>query len=271
MLLSRKTVVSFLKKHRIRPSKRLGQNFLIDKKEIQNILRAAHLQNNDVVVEIGPGIGALTHPLSKKVRKVIAIEKDYTMANILKETLKGCENVVIIHGDALKINTPAYPHYKIVATLPYNIVAPTIRKFLETKHPPQQMILGVQKEVAQRICALPPRMNLLAVSVQVYASPKIVSFIAKESFFPKPSVDGAILTITPHSQATLKQIDIPLFFKVVKAGFSHPRKQLVNNLSKELLLPKEKTALWLTRNNIHPTQRAETLAIAEWIKLTKTL
>ena len=271
MLSSRTIVTSLLRKHRLRPSKRLGQNFLIDEKVIQNILHAAHLQKDDVILEIGPGIGVLTRALCKKVSKVIAIEKDRAMVNILKETLKECENVAIILGDALKIDVPVYPHYKIVASLPYSIVAPIIRKFLESRNPPQQMVLVVQKEVAQKICAHQKKMNLLAVSVQVYAAPEIISFISKKSFFPQPNVDGAILTITPHPRAARKQIAIPLFFKIVKAGFSHPRKQLINNLSKGLQLNKEQATLLLQRNGIHPTQRAETLTISQWIQLTKTL
>jgi 16S rRNA (adenine1518-N6/adenine1519-N6)-dimethyltransferase len=129
------------------------------------------------------------------------------------------------------------------------------------------MVLIVQKEVAQRICAKAPDMNLLAVSVQFYARPKIISYISKKSFWPQPKVDSAIIKITTDDKQSA--IDGDLFFKIVKAGFSQPRKQLINNLSKKLKIDKMKIGAWLWRNNIQPNQRAETLSVKDWLKLTK--
>ena len=133
------------------------------------------------------------------------------------------------------------------------------------------MILMLQKEVAQRICAKPPRMSLLAVSVQLYAEPKIISYVSKNCFWPSPKVDSAIIKIEPRANEDLKEADAELFFKVVKAGFSQPRKQLAGNLSKALNIDKGKVASWLLENKINPAQRSETLSISDWVKLTNSL
>ena len=272
-LTSVKTIKEILRIHQIKPNKGLGQNFLIDSRAIHRLISAAHLGQEDTVLEIGPGLGTLTQELARRARHVIAIEKDAKMVEILKETLINFKNIEVIHGDALKIEYTRYniqnTGYKVVANLPYYITAPVIRKFLELQQKPQQMTLIIQKEVAQRICAKPPQMSILAVSVQVYATPKIISYIKKTSFWPQPMVDAAILQITPLSTSYAQ--DFPKFFTVVKAGFKQPRKQLVNNLSTGLELPREKVGQWLLSNNIHPTQRAETLGIQDWINLANML
>ncbi|MEK7542451.1 MAG: 16S rRNA (adenine(1518)-N(6)/adenine(1519)-N(6))-dimethyltransferase RsmA [Patescibacteria group bacterium] len=274
-LTSPRTVKTILAKHEIKPSKGLGQNFLVDGHVVHKLVAAAQVGLEDTVLEIGPGIGTLTQELAKVAKKVIAVEKDQKMVEILKETLAQHKNIEIIYADALKSNYKLKTtNYKLVANLPYYITAPAIRKFLEGEEfglrrqeaRLQTMTLIVQKEVAQRICAKPPEMSILAVSVQIYATPKIISYIKGSSFWPKPKVDAAILQITPFPQPY--PIDFPRFFTIVKAGFKQPRKQLVNNLSKELDLPRQKTEQWLLENNIQPTQRAETLSIQDWINLT---
>ncbi|MBZ9578244.1 ribosomal RNA small subunit methyltransferase A [Patescibacteria group bacterium] len=271
-LTLKKVVKYLLKKYGAYPSKRFGQNFLIDKSALKKIVESANLHLKDIVLEIGPGIGTLTKEIAKKVKRVIAIEKDKKMIEILKETLNDFKNVKIIQEDILKIDPKYYilntKHYKIVANLPYYIVSPVIRKFLESKNPPEFMILMVQKEVAQRICSKPPKMSLLAVSVQFHAKPKIISFVLKKSFWPQPKVDGAIIELS-KIRSQKSKIFTDLFFKIVKAGFSQPRKQLANNLSKGLELDKERIKKWLLKNKIKPTQRAETLSVQDWIKLTK--
>ena len=276
-LVLKSEVKKMLKKHNLRPSKRLGQNFLVDKGVVRKIIEAADLQPDDIVLEIGPGLGVLTRELAKKAKKVIAVEKDKNMVEILAETLKNFKNVEIIHGDIRKktpgvfSSTPGVETgYKVVANLPFYLTAPAIRKFLESVEVrPQQMVLVVQKEVAQRICAKVPDMNLLAVSVQFYAEPEIISYISKKSFWPQPKVDSAIIKITPFKirrSSELRQ----LFFKIVRAGFSQPRKQLANNFSKMLKLDKEKVKEWLLKNDIQPSQRAETLTINDWLKLRRS-
>jgi len=271
-LTSEIVVQKLFKKHRLRPSKRFGQNFLIDKGVLRKIIEVAEIYSEEVILEIGSGIGNLTQELAQKAKKVIAIEKDPKMVNLLKETLKDFKNVEIIQRDILTISDSRFQILnsdKVVANLPYYVVSPVIRKFLESESPPKEMILMVQKEVAQRICGEPPDMSLLAVSVQFYAEPEIISYVPKTSFWPQPKVDGAIIKLKVKSE-NLK-VNRNLFFKIVKAGFSQPRKQLINNLSKKLMIDKMKVGSWLLKNNIQPQQRAETLNVDGWIKLTKTI
>lgn len=273
-LISKSEVKNLLKKYQIWPSKRLGQNFLVDKGVVRKVIEAAELGPEDIVLEIGPGIGALTIELAKKVEKIVAIEKDPKMIEILKERLKNFQNVEIIKEDILKICPENYKlktkSYKIVANLPFYLTAPVIRKFLESANQPRVLVLMVQKEVAQRICAKPPDMNLLAVSVQFYAKPEIINYISKKSFWPQPKVDSAIIRIDPQMNTDRKRINTDLFFKIARAGFSQPRKQILNNLSKKLNLNKEEIKAWLLKNDIQPSQRAETLSIKDWIKLTNS-
>lgn len=269
-ILSVGAIKTLLASDGIKPKKFLGQNFLVDKTAIDKIIAAANMGESDTVVEIGPGVGTLTQALVKKAKKVITIEKDGAMVEILKETLRDYKHVEVIQGDILKLSMANFQlsSYKVVANIPYYITSPIIRMFLEAKHPPTEIILLVQKEVAQRICAKPPNMSILAVSVQFYATPKIISYVSKNCFWPAPKVDSAIIKITSFKETLLVNSDD--FFKVVKAGFVQPRKQLVGNLSKMLKKDKKVIGLWLLRNNIQPTQRAETLSVENWVRLTKS-
>ncbi len=291
-----------LRQYHLHPSKRLGQNFLIDRKVLYKIIGASDLSENDIVVEVGPGLGILTIELARRVKKVVAVEKDKKMIAVLKEILEEnkIRNVEIVQGDILKLipnnqtrKQKKYPttnsqkldietwdffrnselrigHYKVIANIPYYLTSPLIRKFLELKNPPQAMTLMIQKEVAQRICACPPRMTLLSVAVQFYAEPKIISYVSKKSFWPQPKVDSAIIKILPHAcpqndKMTKFRDD---FFKVVRAGFSHPRKQLANNLSTELKIDRQKIENFLERIQLKPTRRAEELTVDNWRILT---
>ena len=252
----------------IKPIKHFGQNFLIDKTVVKKVIKASDLNLQDIVLEIGPGMGALTEQIAKKARKVIAIEKDDRMCRFLREKFKDFKNIEIINKDILKFNNYSLPttHYKLISNLPFYITAPVIRKFLESKNPPKEMILIIQKEVAQRICSKPGKMSILAVSVQFYSDVKTLSYISKRAFSPKPKVDSAIIKIKPKGYKVNKK-----FFKLVKAGFSQPRKQLINNLSKQLKINKEKISSLLLSKKIKPTQRAESLTINNWIDLLKVL
>jgi 16S rRNA (adenine1518-N6/adenine1519-N6)-dimethyltransferase len=254
-------------RNKIKPLKKLGQNFLIDQKIINKIVQAAETKPDDLVLEIGPGTGILTMFLAEKAGKVISVEKDELMCQTLKENLKdqNINNVQVINQDILDFDFKEKKCFKIVANLPYYISSAVIRKFLESDNSPEKMILTVQKEVGQRIVSQPPKMNLLAVAVQFYAQPKIVCFVSKKSFWPVPKVDSAVLEIKPFN--VKRKINQDLFFKVVKAGFSQPRKQLLNNLSKQLKLTKAETKNWLCQNKIKPEQRAETLTVDDWINL----
>lgn len=261
-------IKDLLLRHDAKPSKGLGQNFLIDNRVLEKIIAAADIQPEDTILEIGPGIGTLTVELAKKAKQVIAVEKDSVMVNILAETLAAYQNVKITNGDILTFDLKNQSITKVVANIPYYLTAPLIRKLLEEGSQLREIILMVQKEVAHRICAKVPDMNLLAVSVQFYATPSIVGPAPKHCFWPAPNVDSAIIKIIPKKNA--EDVEPIKFFNIVKAGFSQPRKQLVNNFSTALKLKKENVTEWLTKNNIKPNQRAETLSIANWIELTKT-
>ena len=275
-LSSKRTVKELFAQHQTKPLKRLGQNFLINKKALNDFINACDLKKNDVVLEIGPGLGAITQEIAPKVKRVIAIEKDRKMCEIMKETLRDFKNIEIINQDVLenlsssKELSLSSGKVKIVGNLPFYLTAPIIRKFLEIKNQPQEMVFMIQKEVAQRICAKPPKMSILAVSVQFYAKPKIVSYLPKNSFWPQPKVDSAIIKISSIKYQALS-INKDLFFQIVRAGFSSPRKQLINNLAKGLKMNKEKIEQWLLENGIKPEQRAETLKVQDWISLTKTI
>ena len=266
-LYSIKTIKELLKVHEITLKKHLGQNFLLEKKISLKMLIAAQLSSKDTVLEIGPGLGTLTRELAQSVSKVIAVEKDPAMVKILKETTKDLMNVEIIQADILKIDLPKYK-YKAVANLPYYLTSPLVRMFLETQNKPELMVFMVQKEIAQRICAKPSGMSVLAVSVQFYAKVNIVSAVSKGSFWPRPKVDSAIIQIVPKKE--LPFLDSNLFFRIVKAGFKQPRKQLGNNLSMGLKLAKDKIEIWLVKNNLKTAHRAETLSIEDWVALAKS-
>lgn len=272
-LTSVKEIKDLLSKYDTAPTKYMGQNFLIDASVLNKIIATADLSPNDTVLEIGPGLGILTKALAENVKKVITIEKDRAMVEILKETIGNFKNVEILTQDILKFADYSLltKNYKLVANVPYYITSPIIRMFLEAENQPEFMVLMVQKEVAQRICAKPNDMSLLAVSVQFYAKPEIISYISKECFWPAPKVDSAIIKITPLKDK--KEVPSAIFFEIVKAGFSHKRKQLVNNLcilkSKNgVTLDKYKVTQWLLENNLKPNQRAETLSIEDWVSLT---
>lgn len=271
-LLSPAVIKDLLSTSGTKPNKTLGQNFLIDQNVLHKIIAAANLTKESVVVEVGPGIGTLTRELSVHAKKVIAIEKDRKMVEILATTLADCQNVEIIQGDILEIPNSQFPipneNYKVVANIPYYITSPLIRLFLESEKPPQEMVLMVQKEVAQRICAKLPNMSLLAISVQYYAEPKIISHVSKGCFWPSPKVDSAIIKITPLESRG--RPTSTAFFNVVKGGFSQPRKQLLNNFSTALKKERSEIASWLEKNGIKPNQRAETLSLKDWENLANT-
>jgi len=279
----RRSIKSLLKTTGARPKRALGQNFLTSMAISQKIVTAAEIRPSDTILEIGPGLGALTLLLAKKAKRVIAIEKDENLSNTLKDMLKRekIENVEVLNRDILNfqnvLSRPSAPNkgterrrYKLVANLPYNIATAVIMKFLEAETPPELMVVMVQKEIGQRICAKPPKMNKLAVFSQLYSQPKIIGYVAKEYFYPKPKVDGAILLIKPHPPAAGHQAPRKLFSQIVNAGFSQPRKQLINNLSSGLNLDREAVVGWLNKNNIKPTQRAESLTITDWQNLSAT-
>lgn len=263
-------IKKLLQQYNLTPNKLMGQNFLIDETVLQKIIETAELAKNDTVLEIGPGLGILTEELAKNSGKVIAVEKDKNLATILKNNLKKYENLEIIESDILKWEKlSALQNYKVVANIPFYLTARLIRILMEIENKPERIILMIQKEVAARICAAPPKMSLLSYSVQFYAKPQIISFVSKKSFWPEPKIDSAILKIIPQKTPPIISPDI--FFTVLKAGFSQPRKQLANNLAKSLKIERQKIETILKQNGINPEQRAETLSIEDWINLSQNL
>ncbi|MDD4830815.1 MAG: 16S rRNA (adenine(1518)-N(6)/adenine(1519)-N(6))-dimethyltransferase RsmA [Candidatus Pacebacteria bacterium] len=268
-----KQTKDLLEKYGLSPKKSFGQNFLVRKEEVKNLINAGEIKKTDIVLEIGPGIGILTKELAKSARKVIAVEKDFQMAKILEEELSllKISNVEIVRKDILdylKEDGLKLKEYKAAGNIPFYLTAHLIRLLLESPNPPKNMAFILQKEVGQRIASLPPKMSLLSASVQFYASPRLCGYIKKSSFWPSPAVDAAIIKISPKPLDP--NVNRDLFFKILKAGFSQPRKQIANNLSISLKADKIEINNWLLKNNIQPSQRAETLSIGDWINLTKT-
>lgn len=251
----------------IKPKKSLGQNFLINAGILEKIVNAAELNLDDTVLEIGPGTGNLTKLLSEKAGRVIAVEKDYRLIEELREKFKNT-NVEIVEGDILKLDIEELfrnSHYKVVANIPYYITSHLLKTIFEEWPRPELIVLTVQKEVAQRIMAKPPHMNLLALSVQFYSDPKIIGYISRGSFRPMPKVDSAIIKLVPKKDIPANQ---DLFFKLIKAGFTGKRKQLANNLSKNLGIPKDKVIGILQKLGLDEKIRAESLSIIKWSELS---
>ena len=269
------TVYQLLKKYDLRPRKGLGQNFLADENHLRKIVAAAELSADEVVLEIGPGLGALSRPLAQTVRRLVAVELDPTMVQILQAELAALANLHLVQADILDLDpaqtlaahvpdfTPGQP-YQVVANLPYYITSAIIQHLLEAAHPPQTITITVQKEVAQRIVAQPGQLSLLAVSVQFYGRPRLCHLIPAGVFVPPPKVDSAVLRIDRAPQLDLTEVDPPRFFRVVKAGFSQKRKQLKNSLAGGLRVSTAQATAWLVTAGIEPTRRAQTLTLAEW-------
>ena len=268
-----------LRQFDLRARKRLGQHFLVDGEVLKHITSAAELKPADIVLEIGPGLGILTRELASKVGQVVAVELDSKLAAILKQTTDSFSNVTIINDDILhlepaallagpeKKSQAATRPYKVVANLPYYITSPVLRHFLEASVKPETMIVMVQKEVAEAIVAEPGQRSILSISVQFYGKPEIVSYVPAESFYPVPEVDSAILRIGVYHRPAVTVTDEKGFFKLVRAGFAAPRKQIANSLAQGLGLAKTEVLPLLERSGIVPKRRAETLTLEEWAKL----
>jgi 16S rRNA (adenine1518-N6/adenine1519-N6)-dimethyltransferase len=258
---------AILKRYGLRADKRLGQNFLQDYSALEKITLAAEIQEDDTVLEIGPGLGSLTRYLAVSAKQVIAVELDMNLLPPLKAVLAPHKNVRLIHGDILKLSPSKLidqPDYLVVANIPYYITSAVIRHLLESDPKPRRIVLTIQKEVAERICAVPGDLSLLALSVQVYGKAEITARIPADAFYPAPQVDSAIIRIDIYLSPLIPLPMLSTFFKLIKAGFSQKRKTLRNALSSGLhILPPEAESL-LRRSGIDPMRRAETLSIDEW-------
>ncbi len=265
--MNERSAASLLRQFGLRADKKLGQNFLHDPHALQRILQAADLQPEDWVLEIGPGLGALTRLLARAARTIVAVELDARLLPVLQHTLSAHENVRLIQGDILQQNLAdlmPVADYKVVANIPYYITSAILRHLLEANHPPSRIVLTIQHEVAQRILARDGKMSLLALSVQVYGQPRLAAHIPAGAFYPPPEVDSAVLVIERHPQPRIPAAQLPLFFRLIRAGFAQKRKTLRNTLSAGLALSKEQVVALLQAAQIAPQRRAETLTLDEW-------
>ena len=260
-----------LRQSDLRARKGLGQHFLIDREALSLIVDAAGLTPEDLVVEVGPGLGVLTRELAQKAGEVIAVELDDGLAALLKKTLASFQNVTVVNEDILRIDPEKLVKgrgYKVVANLPYYISSPVLRHFLEAEAKPQAMVVMLQKEVAEAVAAAPGDMSLLSVGVRFYGEPRIVGVVPAESFYPAPEVSSAIVRIDVYPRPRV-DVDETGFFELVRAGFAAPRKQLANSLAQGLGLTKEVVSSLLEEAAIDPSRRAETLTIEEWAALLR--
>ena len=269
-----------LKQWDLRPSKGLGQNFLIDQAALGKIVAAAELSPDDVVLEIGAGLGTLTKRLAQDAGRVVAVELDERLMPVLRSVLAGFDNVTLIQGDILALDPAALAgtlQYKVVANLPYYITSAVLRHLLETSLKPRRLVVTVQREVAERIVAQPGQMSLLAVSVQFYGRPRLLFRIKPGSFYPSPGVESAVVRVDLYDELPVSvedaavSVDAGAFFRVVRAGFSQRRKQLRNALAAGLRRPPEEVAARLREAGVDPKRRAQTLSLEEWARVTLAL
>lgn len=263
-------ISSLLRQYGLRANKKLGQNFLQDPFALDSIASAAEIKSTDTVLEIGPGLGSLTRHLAQSAKRVIAVELDQELIPPLKAVTAAYDNITIFHNDILKLapkDLMQESDYLVVANIPYYITSAIIRHLLENEAKPRRIVLTIQKEVAKRICAQPGNMSLLALSVQVYGSPRIAKHIPAGAFFPAPKVDSAVLCIDIYQSPQIKPELLNTFFKLIKAGFSQKRKTLRNSLSAGLHISPSYAEEFLRKVNIDPMRRAETLSIEEWSML----
>ncbi len=270
-----------MRKFNIKASKKYGQNFLINEKALEDMVNAAAINKNDFVLEIGPGLGTMTRLLCENVKKVIAIEIDEKMVNALRINMSEYKNLSLIKEDIMNIDLQtlfeknfANNKCKVIANLPYYITSPIIMKLMEERTFIDTITLMVQNEVAQRIAASPggKEYGILSIAVQYYSMPKIISKVPAASFLPKPAVDSAIIHLKIREKPPISIINEKLFFKVVRASFSKRRKTLLNSLNaSELCIGKTDLEKILTRCEIDPIRRAETLTLQEFSLITNEI
>jgi 16S rRNA (adenine1518-N6/adenine1519-N6)-dimethyltransferase len=261
-----------LQQYRLEPKKSLGQNFLFDENVLTRIVAAAGLSPLESVLEIGPGLGSLTRLLAQTAASVTAVELDNRFIPILQAELAFFDNVRLIHGDILKQDMDALfdQPYKVVANVPYYITGAILRHLFSAKQKPTCLVMTVQKEVAERLTAVPPKMSLLAVSTQLYGHAEIISIIKAGAFWPRPDVDSAVIRLTLYPEPLIPFAKEKSFFKLVRAGFSQKRKQLKNNL-RQLGYNKEEVTAVLQAAGVDGRRRAQTLTISEWSAIHNNL
>ncbi len=270
-----------LERYGLHPRRSLGQNFLVAPHAPEKIAAGAEIGPGDTVLEIGAGVGTLTAALAIHAQRVIAVETDGQLFDVLRDLFGASSNIELVHGDILTLDpaillhvaglTAPQPlwglrleHYLVVANLPYYITAAVVRHILEASVRPARLIVTVQREVAERMVAAPGEMSLLSVSVQFYGKPRILFSLKRGSFHPAPAVDSAVVRVDLYEAPPVADCDVALFFRVVSAGFAQRRKQLHNSLAAVLALPSTAVSAALSAAGIDPALRAETLSIQAW-------
>ena len=271
-----------VQENQIRFQKKFGQNFLIDPHVLAKITAAADLHPDEAVIEVGPGIGTLTQELAEGAGKVLAIEIDRHLVEVLEKTLAPYPNVTVISHDVLEVSaqemremTAPFEQVKMVANLPYNITSPLVMKILEEAPFVSQMVLMVQEEVARRMQAEPgtKEYGSLSVAVQYYAEPEIAAFVPLNCFYPRPKVGSCVISLRRRSEPGAKVKDEALLFAVVRAAFNQRRKTLLNSLSNGMAesFTKEQIGKALAAAGVDPAQRGETLSLNSFAMIANSL
>lgn len=279
-LLSPVEVRQLLARHGLRPKKRLGQNFLIDRNVLRRIIDTADLSADSYVLEVGPGLGTVTKEAAEVAAKVVAVEADHGLIPVLEETVGGLPNVEIISSDFLKLGLPDFLNSQfgerrctVVANLPYYITSPLIIKLIEAKKHIDRMVIMVQEEVADRMTAAPGSGNYgsLTVFIQYHCEVKIATHVKRTVFFPAPEVDSAVVRLDIRAEPAVDVPDAALFFKIVRASFGQRRKTLLRSLSgsPDLGWSRETAGRVLEGAGIDPIRRGETLSLEEFASLAR--
>ena len=274
--------IEVIKKYEFCFQKKFGQNFLIDGHVLDKIIAGAGVTKDDMVLEIGPGIGTMTQYLAEAAREVIAVEIDTKLIPILQDTLKEYDNVTVLNEDILKVDIRKIAEeknggkpIKVVANLPYYITTPIIMGLFESEVPLDSITVMVQKEVADRMQVGPGTKDYgaLSLAVQYYAEPYIVANVPPNCFIPRPAVGSAVIRLTRYQEKPVKVNDASFMFKIIRASFNQRRKTLQNGLynSSELRIPKEKTVAALEEMGLTPTIRGEKLSLEEFALLSDIL
>jgi 16S rRNA (adenine1518-N6/adenine1519-N6)-dimethyltransferase len=277
-LTDQKNLQSLFRKHNLWPNKNLSQNFLIDKNVLAEVIKAADIQKDEKIIEVGAGAGVLSQELANLAKQVIAVEYDEKILPLLKNILEKYKNIEIVTGDIMQINLSELlarlsnpKEYQIVANLPYHLTSHFIKKFLEADQPPTKMTLLLQREVAERICAKPGQMSVLSVSVQVLAEPKLCAYVPKTAFWPQPKVDSAIINIKRRIKPLIAPSENHYFFSVIKAAFAARRKTLVNAISANFREKPNKIKGIIKKMQLPPLVRAQELSLDQWIEFSRHL
>ena len=248
-------------------NKSLGQHWLKDRDILAGIADDAELNEDDFVLEIGPGLGTLTSEIFRRAGRVLAVEFDAELARKLPGQFPG-KQLEVVNEDILQFDLSKLPAgYKVVANVPYYITSKIVEKLMTAENKPSTVVILVQKEVAERVAAGPGDMSILAVSAQVYAKARLGIEAPKEYFTPPPKVDSQVVVLETRDEPLVKAADERLFFRVVKAGFSAKRKKLRSSISAGLALDKQATDELLQAANVNPDDRAEDLSIDDWLRV----